>query len=140
MKQSASIKRRIEIIKKMTDPLAALRELADLTYEIGEDACHEREEIRELTAQNRLALMGNGNPANSVIGRLITLEDKVSPLAKDICEIKNLFIGSLKSSEPSLKQRIDSFEKHVESSEKLLWAILSSIALYIVYQVLTTFL
>jgi len=32
MKQSASIKRRIEIIKKMTDPLEALHELADLTY------------------------------------------------------------------------------------------------------------
>ena len=140
MKQSASIKRRIEIIKKMTDPLAALRELADLTYEIGEDACHEREEIRELTAQNRQALMGNGNPGNSILGRLTELEKQVTPLAKDICEIKALLTGGLTSKEPSFKQRMDNFEQHVERSEKLLWAILSSIALYIVYQVLTTFL
>ena len=140
MKSKLRVQRKIEAIKKMTDPLKALSELADLTYEIGEEACEEREEIRSLTMQTRMALMGNGDPANSVIGRLITLEDKVSPLAKDICEIKNMFIGSLTSSQPSLKQRMDDFEKHVQRSEKMLWAILTSIAGYIVYQVLTAFL
>jgi hypothetical protein len=128
------------MIKKMTEPLEALRELADLTFEIGEDACREREEIRELTIQNRLALMGNGNPANSVLGRLIALEDKVSPLAKDICEIKTLFTGSLTSSQPSLRQRMDNFEEYVKESKKMQWYILSAIIGYIVYQVLTTFL
>jgi hypothetical protein len=140
MKQSASIKRRIEIIKKMDDPVKALHELADLTFEIGEDACHEREEIRALTMQNRLALMGNGNPANSVLGRLIALEDKVSPLAKDICEIKTLFTGSLTSNQPSLRQRMDNFEEYVKESKKMQWYILSAILGYIVYQVLTSFI
>ena len=140
MKSKLRVQRKIEAIKKMTDPLKALSELADLTYEIGEEACEEREEIRELTLQNRLALMGNGNPANSVLGRLMALEKQVTPLAKDICEIKNMFIGSLTSSQPSLKQRMDSFEQHIHRSEKLLWAILTSIAGYIVYQVLAAFL
>jgi len=140
MKQSASIKRRIEIIKKMDDPVKALHELADLTFEIGEDACHEREEIRALTVQTRLALMGNGDPANSVVGRLSSLEDKFVPLAKDICEIKLLLTGGLTSKEPSLKQRMDSFEEYVKESKKMQWYILSAILGYIVYQVLMSFI
>jgi hypothetical protein len=140
MKQSASIKRRIEIIKKMDDPVKALHELADLTFEIGEDACHEREEIRALTVQTRLALMGNGDPANSVVGRLSSLEDKFVPLAKDICEIKLLLTGGLTSKEPSLKQRMDGFEEYVKESKKMQWYILSAILGYIVYQVLMSFI
>ena len=64
MKSKVHVQRRIADIKKITDPLQALSELADLTYEIGEEACVEREEIRMLTEKNRLTLMGNGDPAN----------------------------------------------------------------------------
>lgn len=140
MKSKVRVQRKIEVIKKMTDPLEALSELADLLFEIGEEACQEREEIMALTQQNRLALMGNGNPGNSILGRLTELEKQVTPLAKDICEIKNLLTGGLTSKEPSFKQRMDDFDQHVERSEKLLWAILTSITGYIVYQVLMTFL
>jgi hypothetical protein len=124
----------------MDDPVKALHELADLTFEIGEDACHEREEIRQLTVQARLALMGNGDPANSVLGRLVVLEEKVTPLARDICDIKGLLTGGLTSSQPSMRQRMDTFEEYVKESKKMQWYILSAIIGYIVYQVLVALL
>ena len=49
MKSKVRIQRKIETIKNIDDPLKSLHELADLTYEIGEEACAEREEIRKLT-------------------------------------------------------------------------------------------
>jgi hypothetical protein len=132
MKSKVRVQRKIEAIKNMTDPLKALEELADLTYEIGEEACREREEIRALTEQNRLALIGNGDPQNSVIGRLACVEI----LMNDIDEIKNLLTGGLKQKEPSLRARMDSFENYVKESKKMQWYILTAIIGYVIAQVL----
>lgn len=136
MKSKVRVQRRIADIKKMTEPLQALSELADLTYEIGEEACVEREEIRMLTEKNRLALMGNGDPANSLLGRLTSVENKVDCFTRDIKEIKDLLVGGVSQRELSLKARMDKFEDYAQRTEKLQWFIVTAIIGYVVAQVL----
>ena len=136
MKSRTRIQRRIEVIKEMTDPLLALHELADLTFEIGEEACAERGEIRELTVKNRLAIIGNGDPTHSLVGRLLSVEKKVDLFTCDIKEIKELLIGGVSQRELSLKQRMDKFEDYVQRSEKLQWFTVTAIIGYIIAQVL----
>jgi hypothetical protein len=138
MKSKSRVQRRIELIKEMTDPIKALHELADLTFEIGEEACEERKEIRMLTEKNRLALIGNGNPETSLVGRLLSVENKVDLFACDIREIKELLIGGVSQRELSLKARMDKFEDYVARSEKLQWFTLTAIVSYVIYQVLTS--
>ena len=132
MKSKVRIQRKIEAIKKLTDPLEALHELADLTFEIGEEACQERAEIRALTEKNRLALIGNGDPALSIIGRLVCVEE----LAKDIVDIKAMLIGGLGQSQPSLRQRMDRFEEYAARSERLQWFMITAIVGYVIAQII----
>ena len=136
MKSKVRIQRKIETIKNIDDPLKALHELADLTYEIGEEACAEREEIRKLTEKNRIALLGNGTPEASVLGRLLSVEEKVVCYAVDIKEIKTLLVGGVSQRDLSLKQRMDKFEDYVQRSEKLQWFTVTAIIGYIIAQVL----
>ncbi len=136
MKSKDNVQRRINAIKKITDPIKALHELADLTFDIGEEACKEREEIMRLTEKNRVALTGNGNPINSLIGRLSSVEDKVDCFSSDIKDIKDLLVGGVSQRELSLKARMDKFEDYAQRTEKLQWFIITAIIGYVVAQVL----
>ena len=136
MKNKEKIKRRIESIKHMEDPVLALNELADLTFEIGEDACLERAEIRELTLKNRKALIGNGDPLGSVVGRLASVENKVDCFANDIREMKGLLVGDVNQRSLSLKSRMEMFDASAKRTEKLQWFIVTAIIGYVVAQVL----
>ena len=140
MKSKTRVQRKIEVIKQMTDPVKALHELADLTYEIGEEACEERGEIRELTLKNRLAIIGNGDPAHSLVGRLLSVEQKVDLFACDIKEIKVLLVGDVSQKGLSLKGRMERFEDYVIRAERLQWLTISAIIGYIIYQVLAAIL
>ena len=136
MRSKARVEKRIAYIKSLDDPMKALHELADLTVEIGEEACEERNQIMELTKKNCLMLIGNGNPNESVVGRLLNIEQHFD----DIKEIKELLIGGVSQKGLSLKGRMDKFEDYVARSEKLQWFTLTAIVGYVIYQVLTSML
>ena len=141
MKDKDRVNQVIDDIKSTEDPREAIKKLADLTREIGLEACRERETIRSLTEKNRLALIGDGNPEHSVLGRLVSVEKKVDIFTKDICDIKDLLVGGLThSNNPSLKSRIEKFEDYAKRSEKIQWLILSAIIGYVVYQILAALL
>ena len=136
MKSKARVEKRITYIKSLTDPIKALHELADLTLEIGEEACEELGQIRELTEKNRIALIGNGAPNNSVIGRLLSVEQKMDLYACDIKEIKDLLIGGISQKGLSLKMRVEKFEDYMIRSERLQWFTITAIIGYVIAQIL----
>lgn len=136
MKSKERVTRKIEAIKNMGDPMSALKELADLTFEMGEEACVERKEIGELTEKNRLALIGNGNPTASLVGRMSSVENKVDLFACDIKEIKDLLVGGVNQRDISLKARMDKFDDYVKRAEKLQWFTITAIVGYVITQIL----
>lgn len=126
MKTKARIQRRITLIKAMEDPLKAIHELADLTFEIGEEACSERDEIRTLTEDNRKALMGNGNQEHSIIYRLGETVKSQAEMMKTLTSIQKSLVGDIENPDSdSLIYRLRSVERVIANINKLTWLIVS---------------
>lgn len=126
MKSKERIQRRIAVIKAMDDPLEAIRELADLTYEIGEEACVEREQIRELTSQNRKALMGNGSQENSIIYRLGETVKCQTEMMATLASIQKSLIGDIDHPDTeSIVSRLRDVERVIGNINKVAWMVAS---------------
>ena len=125
MKSKERVKRRIAAIKAMTDPKKAIEELADLTYEIGEDACQEREEIRSLTEKNRIILMGNGNQEDSILYILGQTVIAQKSMMEKLDSIEDRLIGDLeKPDQSSVISRLCNVERVIANITKLSWMII----------------
>ena len=136
MKNADSIKRRLEEIKNMEDQKAALSALADIQYDIGISACEERTQLRKQVEELRAVLVGNGDPANSVLARLGGVEFEMSEIGKGIKEIKELLQGGLKSGDSGLIDRVRQNEKCSKNINRVLWLILTIVVGVLVETVL----
>lgn len=125
MKNRERVQRRINEIKAMTNPLDAIKELADLTMELGEDACAERQAIQELTRQNRVILMGNGKQEDSIIYKLgETIKSQVV-MMETLTSIQKHLIGDIKDPEASsLASRLRDVERVIDNINKLTWIVI----------------
>lgn len=126
MQTKERVQRRIAAIKQIDDPLEALRELADLTFEIGEEACHEREQIRELTETNRLCLMGNGDPEHSIVHKLGETVKCQAKMMEEMTSIRKALVGDLEDPDaPSLIGRLKDVERVIDNMRNVTWKLVS---------------
>jgi hypothetical protein len=131
MRNKASIRKRLNEVRNMTDPNKALSVLADIQYEIGLDACAERTELRKEVNRLRVVVMGNGDPSHSIITRLSSVEVCMSELSKDMKEIKAALLGDVKG-KGGILQRLKDVEDVVYDMVKFKWIIIGLIAAQVV--------
>jgi len=125
MKSKEQVLRRIEAIKNMNDPLEAIQELSDLTYDIGNEACKEREEIRKLTEANRAALLGNGKHEESVIYRLGETVKTQSKMMETLMDIQKALVGDINDPKnTSILGRLRDVERVIDNINKITWIII----------------
>ena len=98
MRNAEQIRKRLDEVKKMKSYTEALNALADIQYEIGMDACHERKELRAEVERLRIIILGNGKPEGSLLNRVSDIEGCVSEFTGvsggDIKEIKEALLGT----------------------------------------------
>lgn len=126
MKNRDRIQRRMSEIKSMADQLPAIKELADLTFEMGEDACEERKGLRELTQQNRFILVGNGHQEDSIIYKLGQTVVAQAEMMKTLTSIQKSLVGDIETPEAeSIISRLRDVERVIANINKLTWLIVS---------------
>ena len=126
MKSKERFKRQIAAIKKMVEPLEAIKELSDVVFDIGEEACQEREQIRSLTETNRKVLMGNGNQENSILYRLGQTVTSQDVMMKKLDSIEKKLVGDIDNpDESSIITRLCDVERVIKTINKLTWLIVS---------------
>jgi hypothetical protein len=131
MRNKASIRKRLNEVRGMTDTNKALSVLADIQYEIGLDACAERTELRKEVNRLRVVVMGNGDPSHSIITRLSAVEVCMGELSKDMKEIKAALLGDVKG-KGGILQRLKDVEDVVFDMVKFKWIIIGLIAAQVV--------
>jgi len=129
MRNKASIRKRLNEVRDMTDTNKALSVLAQ--YEIGLDACAERTELRKEVNRLRVVVMGNGDPSHSIITRLSAVEVCMGELSKDMKEIKAALLGDVKG-KGGILQRLKDVEDVVFDMVKFKWIIIGLIAAQVV--------
>jgi hypothetical protein len=147
MKEKDVFRRQLDDIKTESDLSKAIAKLADITYDMGLASCRETTLLATELYKLKEIICGNGDPVNSIIGRLVSVEKKVDSFTEDMKEIKTSFtkelttikellVGGVNQRELSMRERVLKFEDYIKRSERLQWFILSAIVGYIVYQVL----
>lgn len=120
MRNKALIQKRMDFIKSEQDLKKAIEELADITFEIGDDACSERTKIKADVEKIRRTLLGNGDPVNSVIAKLEKVNECNDSLLRDVAFMKALLIGDISQGGDvkGFKERIKDVEEKVDSVDK----------------------
>jgi len=139
MRNSEVIKKRLENVKLMKSYTEALCALADIQYDIGLDACNERNELREQIGVLKARLFGNGDPDKSIVARLKYLEDSIEKFTKetqmDLKIIKAGLIGNL-DGKKGLLDRMETAEKLNANLIKVMWIAVSVIVAQVVASLL----
>lgn len=135
MKNAESIRKRLDEVKQMKSYTEALTALADIQYDIGMDACHERTELREDVKRLRVIIMGNGDPEHSLMNRLTQVESCVDGSKDDLTIIKDALIGKL-DGKKGLLDRMENTEKINANMIKLMWVVVSVVVAEIVALIL----
>jgi len=126
MQSRERVIRRIKAIKLIKDPLEAIHELADLTFDIGEEACQERKSIRSLTEANRTALLGNGNHEHSIMFRLGETVRVQAEMMDSLTKIQKALIGDLDDPDcESIIGRLRDVERVIATINRLTWAAIT---------------
>lgn len=129
MKNAEAIRRRIDEVKEMSgvDSKQALSLLADISYDIGIDACDERAELKREVDQLRKFIIGNGDPANSIMARLKSLEEGMNKITcdigKDVREIKEALLGNIADEKPGLKGQVKDNTRITQNLNRVVWAV-----------------
>lgn len=120
MRNKFLVQKRIDSIKSEPDLKKAIEELADLTFEIGDDACSERTEIKASVEKIRQTLLGNGDPANSIITKLEKVGECNNNLLRDVTLMKALLIGDISQGDDAtgFRERLKDVENKVDSVDK----------------------
>lgn len=135
MRNSDKIKERLNRVKTLKSYTEAVNALADITYEIGMDACSERKALREDITLLRKILLGNGSPENAVLPRLQNLEDNVSKTNKLLEGINNALIGDIKGA-AGIMDRLKKTESQMLTMNKVGWLIISTVIVDIILRIL----
>lgn len=135
MKNAESIRKRLNEVKNMKSYTEALTALADIQYDIGMDACHEREELRLDVEKLRAVIMGNGDPEHSMMNRLTNVEKSVNESGSDLSDIRDAILGKI-DGRKGLLDRMESAEKVNASMIKLMWLVVGVVVTEIVALIL----
>lgn len=129
MKNAEAIRRRIDEVKKISgdDPTKALSMLAEISYDIGIEACDERHELKREVDRLRKFIIGNGDPANSIMARLKRVEESINQLScsmgEDIKEIKLALLGDLSIHKEGLIDKVSDNTRINKNLNRVVWAI-----------------
>ena len=130
MKNAAAIRAKLDLIKDIEDPKFALAALGNLQYEIGVDACAEREVLRGEIKLLRKHILGNGDHEHSVLSRLKGVETCVEAFTKvagkDIKDIKDALLGNFEG-KVGLMDRVEKVEQIGANLVKGLWLVVAVI-------------
>lgn len=126
MKNAASIQRKINEIKTMTDTPKAIGMLADMFYDEGMSACEERGELAKQLFDMRKMILGNGDPTTSILARVVSLEVCMGKIEKSIDRMLIAIMGSTDPEKPivGLGERMRVVEKVHASLIKLAWLVM----------------
>jgi hypothetical protein len=124
MRNAEQIRKRLDEVKSMKSYTEALSTLADIQYDIGMDACHERHILQTEVTKLRALIVGNGDPENSVVSRLRNMEDCVETFGDKIDKISDALLGTM-DGEKGLFYRIGDIEDMKDEINKGKWIIIA---------------
>ena len=139
MRNAESIRKRLDDAKALKSYTEALSAFADIQYDIGIDACKERNELRQQIKELRERLFGNGDPDKSIVARLKIVENSVSLFTietkLDIEMIKPALIGDV-DGKKGLLDRMETAEKLNANLIKVMWTAIGVIVAEVVAKLL----
>jgi len=116
-----------EKIKSEDNVTKALHMMADLVY--GMVISHKRhdEELHNEIKALQKVVLGNGDPAGSLVTRVAALNEKLTHIDDDTTEIKFLLIGDVRkgADNESLLDRIQHAQKTSQTAAKIVWIVLT---------------
>lgn len=140
MKNAQSIRKRLDAIQAETDVHKAINKLAEVTFDIGIDACSERVEMCKQIDSIRIAVLGDGDPTKSIISKMERFEACTKEIQLDLNTLKTFLIGDLTKGGEShgLKDRLQKVENNLVAVEaevekisshlaKLNWIIIAAV-------------
>lgn len=138
MRNKEYIKKQIDRIKEEDDTHKALCLLGDITFDIGMDACSEREEIRKDIELLKGIITGNGVREGSIIKRVEDLEKAMKGIDQSLSKIDTFLRGdkSSDSIEKSLYARVVESERIAKNVVKLSWTVIGLLVTYFVTHLL----
>lgn len=134
MKNAELMKQRLEKVKKENSYTKALSALADIQYEIGLDACQERNNLRRDVNSLREVILGNGSPEKAMLTRLAKVETFVTDIDGKIDKMDNALYGDEK--DPGMLENIRKLKESNDKRERLTWLVISIVVGEIVLSLL----
>jgi len=125
MNNADEIKRKLNEAKNK-DYKEAVSIFADITFEIGVDACHERHLLRDEIQNLRLILLGNGHPEKSIVMRMQEVERQMKTSCKSLQNIESALLGTVEGKakgEQSLMDKISNWENFQKDFKKAKWIV-----------------
>jgi hypothetical protein len=135
MRNAEEIKRRLDRVKAEKSYTEAIIGLCDVTYEIGLDACHERNLLKEEIENLRAILLGNGNPETAVVIRLGEVERQMAKSNKSLENIERALLGDVETQskgEKSLIDKISCWDDFNKDFKRVKWVVYGIIVAEIV--------
>ena len=125
MRNAEAIRRRLDEIKKMSSYTEALIALSDVMFDIGMEACSERQALRSDVEALRKTLEGNGDPSHSVIHRLASVESAVEDVAENVQKILDKLVGTLEKGGTIARcnERFEKLEDLHKDIKKVVWFV-----------------
>jgi len=125
MRNAEAIRRRLDEIKKMSSYTEALIALSDVTFDIGMEACSERAQLRRDVEAMRKVIEGNGDPSNSIVHRLASVESAVEDVAENVQKILDKLVGTLEKGGTiaSCNERFERLEDLHKDIKKVVWYV-----------------
>jgi len=130
MKNAEAIRKKLDEVKKMKSYTGAVSALTDVTFEIGIDACHERnehrreiEKLREDVIMLRCIILGDGKPEDSVLARLARVETCTNEIQSTLETIEENLKGGYDTE--GLIEQLRTLKKMGDNIRKLTWIIVS---------------
>ena len=127
-----------EKLKSEEDVTKALHTMADLGYGMVISRKRRDEELQQEIKSLQKVILGNGDPAGSLVARVAVLNEKISETCADVTEIKYLLIGDVKrgADNESLLDRIQHAQKTSQTATKIVWIVLATVIGEIVVKLL----
>ena len=107
-----------EKIKSEQDTSRAIGQIVDLVDESFGYREQEIEAICKSVSEINKALIGNGDPTNSIMARLKRIEDNYSEMNESVNAMKKLLIGDLDSRKNSVADALDNMNERIERLER----------------------
>ena len=126
MKNAEEIRKRLDEVKKMKSYTEAINMLADIQYQIGLDACHERHALQDELTKLHVLILGNGDPENSIINRLVKMEECMDEVCVKLDDISEALLGTMHG-EKGLLYKINDIEDMSKGFKKAMWIAVSVI-------------